>query len=550
MNLATITPLPSLGSPTAWTSRAAILVLGLWTVLLSGSLLRAGFVAQTGFPWSSTILLDGGWRMVQGQAPHVDFHSPIGYAYLLVVSWAMRLFGATPHALAQTGAGFTMVVALASWFLARRRLSLGLNLAAGLFITAHAASITIFGAHESFGIAFGGQYSRVGWALFFLIPLHEFIRPQEHGSRWRVQCEHAVLGCILGLVFGIKATYFGMGVGCVVIARVCAPRGQRLRGLAAMGAGLILAVAGTLWLSGATLGGYLADLTMAKKSFESPLFERLLEVIQELNLLQLALVIACVVCSWRGLRAARAIAGIPVGLGLGAVLVVMGIGISAYNGSEYACPILGMVATVLVAGVARSAHGAGAILAAALLVGVAGGLARPVVTAGMHGRPPVPPSDTVSAGPFHGIDFVSGSTASPDFEHLVPHLTRSPHAILSGAYLLWLREGLALLDRYAAPQAVVATMDVANPFPFARLALSPRGDVIFWHLGRNVSAATAPAPQAFLATVDVVLEPHTSLMAGITAGKMAIYADYLQQHFTAVPVDSVCWKTVWLRHRD
>ena len=524
------------------------LLVALAVAILAASLLRAGTSAATAFGWSNGILLDGGWRVFSGQAPHHDFHSPVGYLYLTLVSLAMRLWGPTTHALAQSAALILPLLAAAAWFIGSRRMPRLLTAATAIFIVVHAASVSYFGSTNSQGISFGGQYSRMAWAVFFLVPLHALILPQRPAPRWREHGEDLVLGIVLGVLFGIKVTYFAAALGCIAVGRVTGPAELHWRGLPALAVGCTLAIGGGLLASGAPLGGYLADLAMAGRSNADGPVAMLIQQILRIDPLQMGLLLAAVLVAWPGLVLAPRFARLPVPLLRALALLLLGFGISAYNGTEYTSPIYGMVLLVIACGATAPPTRESGALAVAVLLGMAAHIALPTVRVGARGRVVPPPEQTLDHGPYRNVEFVAGSPATTDADQLVPYLTRTPSAVLANAYLLWLRDGLAHLRRHARPGAVIATMDVANPFPFALQSPSPRGDVLFWHLDRNVSAATAPAAERALGDAEVVMVPARSLMAGMTAGKMALYRPYLEAHFTPIALDGDrWWQEMWVR---
>src|SRR5208282_286473 len=51
-------------------------------------------------PWDTAILLDGGWRIINGQVPHADFHTPIGPLTYLLAAFGMKI--APPSASSMT----------------------------------------------------------------------------------------------------------------------------------------------------------------------------------------------------------------------------------------------------------------------------------------------------------------------------------------------------------------------------------------------------------------------------------------------------------------
>src|SRR5271170_4109624 len=70
-----------------------------FTLLLALVLLTAEWLVKMGatvvlcFPSDIAGTLDGGWRVINGQIPHVDFYTPLGVVTHLIVALGMRLGG-------------------------------------------------------------------------------------------------------------------------------------------------------------------------------------------------------------------------------------------------------------------------------------------------------------------------------------------------------------------------------------------------------------------------------------------------------------------------
>lgn len=523
----------------------AAIALALFTIALALALLSAGFVAPAAFGWSNSILLDGGWRLYQGQIPHDDFHSPIGFVYLLLVSWAMHLWNPTAHALAQTSMLVTIPLAAAAWMLASRRLSPWLAALVAAFIVVHAASITFFGTSDGQGISFSGQYTRIAWAIFFLIPLQALLDPITPLGRGQALTEQLLVGVALGLLFGIKATFFAAGLVCVLAGLVVRPAPDRWQAVAAMTAASVTTVAASLAASGASLSDYLSDLALTQRSNASSLLNLLVKQAGRTDIMQLSLLVAGLLLAWPRSRDQKRVAGLPISVLAGLGLLLLGFGISAYNGTEYASPIYGL-STLIICARALPSPGLTAIAVVAL-VGPLLILGLPVLKAGIQGRPDPGTSDSLDLPAYRGVDFIAGSRAEDG--PLIASFTRTPHVVFATAYLRSLRDGVDHLRRNVPAGSIVITMDVANPFPFALGWPSPKGDVLYWHIDRNVSAKTAPPAEVLLAEVDAVMVPTCAHMAGVPAGKMAIYRPYLAAHFERVPLNGPWWSELWLRPR-
>ena len=68
------------------------------------------------------MLLDDGWRVLNGQVPHRDFFSPLGPLEFWIVAGGMLLVKGGAQGIAIGIAAFGFAIGLWGWFLSRRRL--------------------------------------------------------------------------------------------------------------------------------------------------------------------------------------------------------------------------------------------------------------------------------------------------------------------------------------------------------------------------------------------------------------------------------------------
>jgi hypothetical protein len=234
----------SANSPKAY--RIAFIVLGVLVVLMVGSLAYLRATHQRVNAWDSAFLLDGGWRLLNGQRPHTDFSSPFGAVSLLVITLGMAV---TRGSAAALSIGYAIVfpfITLWAWWISRRRLS-----AVNAFLFAGMAGLLTIGTHRlgsSYQLAtYAMQYNRLGWALITILALQLFLAPigrrdpndgdAAAGGRHRFfsSCllEGVSTGALLGLLLFTKITYFVAGVALLAVATLLlARRRQTLPGQA------------------------------------------------------------------------------------------------------------------------------------------------------------------------------------------------------------------------------------------------------------------------------------------------------------------------------
>jgi hypothetical protein len=536
-------PAPALRSP-AWPW--ALLALAVLAALCL-RLAVGGFTVQTAFPWSAAILLDGASRIVDGQAPYRDFHTPVGFTYLGALAAFLRLAHGSPHALAWFSASAGLLIGLLAWALAARRCAPPLAAAAAVAIGLLAASPAFF-AYGALDISYGGHYSRLSWALFFVIAIAATL-PARAPRRWPDLLEAVGVGACLGLVAGTKFTFLFAGGALVGLDWWYRRPGWREP--VAMAGGLVAAFALGLAVSGATLAGYLHDCRMVGAN--ASLLPLLLASRHNLDLLGLALVGVVAALSWPALRAGwrpgalQPLPRIPL---LALAVLVLGLGLSATNGNEAVSPVYALVMLILAAGAAQAQEGAGAaappavraplLISGAVLLALSARLATPMVI-GPYAAVKAPQS-SLAGGPWRGIEFVppSGET-QPTRAALWTYLSREPKGMLCNAWYLWVRDGEALLRPRVGAQERVLCMDFLNPFPYLLERPAPRGDHLYWHFGRNVGEATAPKAVELFADADWVMVPKVPIFKDSTARKCALYLPWITAHYQQVGVESEWW---------
>src|SRR5262249_54076491 len=77
----------------------------------------------TAFGYDDLYLLDGIWRVVQGQHAGIDFYNPLGFGLFHVGAAFWQLFGAQRWILAVTSGAFNLVIAACAASIVSRRLA-------------------------------------------------------------------------------------------------------------------------------------------------------------------------------------------------------------------------------------------------------------------------------------------------------------------------------------------------------------------------------------------------------------------------------------------
>lgn len=222
-------------SPRAY--RNALIALGVLVVLMIGGLVYLRATHQRVNAWDSAFLLDGGWRLLNGQRPHTDFYSPFGAVPLLIVALGLAVTRGSAAALSIGYAIIFPFVTLWAWWISRRRLS-----AVHAFLCAGMVGLLTIGTYRLGSsyrdTTYAMQYNRIGWALLTMLVLQLFLAPLQRreqskgkadaGRRDRFVSsgllEGVSAGALLGLILFTKITYFGAGIGLLAVAALLRAR--------------------------------------------------------------------------------------------------------------------------------------------------------------------------------------------------------------------------------------------------------------------------------------------------------------------------------------
>jgi hypothetical protein len=114
------------------------------------------------------LLLDDGWRVLNGQAPHRDFNSPLGPLEFCIVGVGMMLARASAHGIAFGIAIFGFALGTWTWFLCRARMPSVFAILVTAWVVLTATCPTPPGFDPRF-LSCAMIYNRQGYALLGII---------------------------------------------------------------------------------------------------------------------------------------------------------------------------------------------------------------------------------------------------------------------------------------------------------------------------------------------------------------------------------------------
>jgi hypothetical protein len=494
------------------------------TVFLVSVLVATAVAPGLRFAQDDFIYLEGGWRVLQGQRPHVDFHTPMGALTPLLFALAMKLHGANAQAFGVAVPLFATVVAVWAFPLASARLSAVFAAAYTLVVLAVATGQHALGFDYG-DISYASLVDRFGYALLALVLLECITPPREAEPPSTRVLGGASTGAALGLLLFLKAGFLVPALALVLVSSAYR-RTARDRWWA-MGAGAFLVAAALFAAARTTPGAMLRDYTdglVARQGFAPPgpgnLFlamadrssfgaspSKLLEILRQdfWSLLALAGVAAVATTPVPGVEPVYATRRWLFALALIVVGFTIPVCVTSWQWGEM--PVMAAAGIVLAEQSARASapSAAGPVPASALgrsaaAAGLVAFLAGSVVLKNA--------GSTLlawSVGDSYAHSKRQVKLSADALKGMV--LRRSDGTCEPERYAEKIADGLELLGKASPARPVILVADSDDPFTFALHASPPRGTELWWRLGLTFSGDTAPATATVLQDVNVVMVP-------------------------------------------
>jgi hypothetical protein len=183
------------------------------------------------------LLLDDGWRVLNGQVPHRDFHTPLGPVEFLVVAAGMKLSHGSAQGIAIGIAAFGLALGVWAWLVSRNRMPPLLASLATAWTVLTATCPTPLGFDPRY-LSCAMIYNRQGYAVLGII-LIECAFARERNRFWGGFSS----GLALALLVFLKLNFFGVAA-LTLLATVSLSRAalSRVWGICAGAATLALAL--------------------------------------------------------------------------------------------------------------------------------------------------------------------------------------------------------------------------------------------------------------------------------------------------------------------
>lgn len=473
------------------------------------------------------VLLDNGWRVLNGQRPHVDYYSSLGPVTFLISALGMRLSNYTVDGIGYGNACFGLLIGLWSYGISRGRMESSPRILLTIFLALLVVAPYMLGqAPVSSGHA--GVYNRYGYAVIGLVMLEAF-QPVGGVKRMSGNWLGGISsGAAVALLLFLKASFFFVALLLIGASLLFWSRTrQRVMG---MMLGFLLVALALLAYLRFDIQAVVGDLSMAAgaKSQHASAFGFFYlagsNAVYLLQVLLLAfagsLAVDAATPRWLDFRL----------LFLGALTFAADILLLYSNGQGQALPVIAVFAIILMnaitahhrtlptgeARISRPYYAAMLSFGVVLLIPqLASDLAGLTYGAWRKARP----------SNLAGIVRFTEPYLVPLLLYDDPEGPRSNGRV----YATYVNDGIALLRRASGPGETIITVDMANPFTYALSRKPALGGVSF---GAYLSNAHHPSDDAFFGNVAIVMVPkHPADSDMAHDGFYKIYAPALHERF-------------------
>jgi hypothetical protein len=493
------------------------------------------------------IFLDGGWRVLNGQRPYVDFFTGLGPVTFQLVALGLKISGGTAAGIDYGFAAASMLLGVWAWLLVKPRMERPAGCLVAMFVALLVISPHALGSRPDI-LTYASIYNRLAYALIAIV-LVEAVCPLRAPNAGSLFAGGLSSGAACALLFFVKPSFFLIAVliagGGFLFFDHRSPR--RTLGILAGMATISLAMlaylrfdVGAIWFSVRTVGTARLQAQSGDPRMDVgvyPFFKHAFDKIGHLaGLMFLALLVSSLprrarvhryLDPWWPLAAA------------GAVCIVESLFLMT-NGTQNSVPLLAVFALLLASQIHtwwqsapagdRHRHGPicgfGLIFALVLfLPDMVSDFASLVYSSGksVAGRP--------LPARFKSLPLRALMTRETPADWEEPNSGKQ--------YVDLINEGTDLLERSSAPAESVFALDYVNPFSYALQRIPAPGGGPY--LGGSIFNSGHMAPTEWmLGRADLVMVPKQPALPRLARMLDEIFGQFLRDRFS-LAAESPSW---------
>jgi len=485
--------------------------------------------------------LDGGWRVLNGQRPLLDFSPGVGPLMPLIAAAGLRLSNLSVDGIGYGTALVSLLVVLAAYAVTRSRQPWFPATLLSVLLGVLAAAPFPLGETPSL-LTHAMVYNRYGYALLGVVVMESFIFPSSTAS-WSSSLWGLFTGIITVGLFFLKPSY-GLVGGVLVLVSLLLRLSERARSLGVPGGGLAAILAVMIYLRFDFSGVWRAFRAMAAARSASFGFR---------------------IIAWAFLKGLSDFLWLlALALLAGWIAYAAGAGARAFVPLLLAALVYGGEALLLATNAQLSGFPLNAVLAILFADQVCAALPRlndtgPVflprldaiaVVAGMLCFLPVllPDAAGLAYAAILRVRPQSGREAATlqpthlaglmlyDFDKGGDDDRRSNGHTLAS----YINDGARLLQKFSPPTETVFNLDFTNPFSYVLLRPPPRGGICSLDYGFQFSDRYKPPSEWLFGGADVIMVPKHPTGNVLTREALArLYLPQIQSQ------DRLCAQSDW-----
>jgi hypothetical protein len=259
---------------------------------LAATMAHLGAPAMNGRPWDTPILLDGAWRIANGQIPHLDFYSHLGALPYYISFLGMKPGHPDVSSITYGSISLMALLACASILVLWSRTTPFYLFLFTLFLGFLVITPRPLGDPYDCN-DYAMIYNRLGEALLALFAIIVFLPPrQDRRHGWLDWFESMIAGLLLGSLFFVKLNYFCIGILFLALSGVLCLRNLPLIVACVFSSVIFSAI--FLILSGIHMGAMVADFHIMANA-QSPgsrIIALAIQLIKHIMLLPILLILA------------------------------------------------------------------------------------------------------------------------------------------------------------------------------------------------------------------------------------------------------------------
>lgn len=519
-------------------SRICLTLLLVLVLLTAGVMVAMGATPILIYPNDFSYIIDGSWRVANGQIPHLDFFTPLGPVIFLVGGLGMQLAGPCVSSIAYANTLVFVVFSTWAWAIARTRLSPALSFLFALYVGFMVAATSVY-AQGFKALGYSAMFNRYGVALTALVLLETLGCPRRQFRPSSYLAQGLSTGIALGVLFFLKLNFFGVASMGLMVGAILLPQGRsRWIGLCVGTSLIALLILGYLRFH---IAPFYHDIAMAGRLRFVGFIRNAFGIVTWTypSVFESVFLIAALWCiapvadsyyrSWLSPKWAQ---------GLVVAFLVFGQMVLSLTNSQFPLPTLFPAVALVILDMAwravqqPKAENASfqsqlstACLATTLLA------LYFVVSILVPDMESLPYSLFIRTVGLNGVTETEKFTAAPLADMHVPS---------EPDYVRIINDGCALLRLHANPSDRIVTMDFSNPFSFALQTIPPKGDAIWWDRF-TFSERVHLDPEQVFGQATLVMVPKKPRIPRVSSAMMDVYGPFIESHYVLVS-ESASWK--------